>query len=140
MYPRAYCDDNTMPADYCLNRFFDVLTAVLHERYGWDVAIVDHLEADLQGIGFVNVQHKVCRVPIGAWPREAKRRDHGAMFREVLGELLDALLLKPLAEGVPGMTPEQLTELFQEVRAALRSKRVHSYMHAHFVCAQKPLS
>jgi hypothetical protein len=138
MYPRALCDDNTMPADYCMNRFFDAVTAALREKHGWDVPVTDHLDADLRRIGFVNVQRKTYRVPIGLWPREAKRRDHAALFRVVLDELLDSLLLKPMADGAPGMTADQTVELAQEVRRALGSKKVHSYINAHFIFAQKP--
>src|SRR5512142_970394 len=127
--PRAYCDDNTMPADYCINRFLDAVTGALREKQEWDPMLVDHLEADLRGLGFVNVQRKVYRVPIGLWPRDAKHRDHAALFLEVLIGVLDTLLLKPLADGAPGMTREQVVELFQEVRRALGSRKVHSYIN-----------
>jgi len=136
--PRAYCDDNTMPPDFCMVRFFEAVTSALRERLGWDVLVVDHLEADLRGLGFVNVQRRAYRVPIGLWPRDPKRRDHAALFQEVLSEMLEGLLVKPMADGAPGLTREQVIELFQEVRRAMASRRVHSYLYAHFVIAQKP--
>lgn len=158
--PRAMCNDDTMPDDFVMVRFYAALRATMSAKYGHDPEVAERLPATLEQLGFVSVQRKVVHVPLGFWSRDARRMHHAFLMREVLGEFLPALRAKPFSnrdgdddsgsgsgsgdgEGdVPnpasGLTREQVDEMFAQVKTALSGKAVHCYVQFHFVWAQKP--
>lgn len=128
-----------MPDDYVMAKFYRTCGEVLKQKHGWDVLIAGRLPAELERLGFVNIQRKICHIPIGFWAKDRHRMHTAFLFREVLTELLPALQAKPIEEGDMGLTAEQIESLFRDVRAALCSKDVHAYVPFHFIWAQKPM-
>lgn len=130
------CDDGTLCADSPLIKFFDVLRQVFVDIYGFDIDIVEKLPAKLEQAGFVNIQQKVYHLPIGDWPKDKHLRTVGVYCREVVEELLSAAAAKPFSDA--GIEKSEANELLQESRAVLFNKRVHAYMPAYIIWAQKP--
>lgn len=136
--PRVGCNDDTMPDNYVMKRFFSLMTGVLHRKYGWDGFIVEKLPAELERMGFINIQRKVYHIPIGFWPKDKKRMHHAFLNREIMTDLMPALQAKPFVGTDVGATIPEIEELFAGVRAAICDKRVHAYLPLHFLWAQKP--
>lgn len=129
-----------MPADYAPKVFYEKLHDVFREKYGFDSFICERLPGELARLGFVNVQKKVCHIPIGLWAKEKKRMHQAFLLQEVLGEFLPVMEAKPFREEDQGETDrEAIHQLFGEVRQALQSKKIHAYLPFHFIYAQKPL-
>ena len=139
--PHIGCQDGPLPDDYAVDRFYRLLAVVQKRKFGWDFNAAENLPAQLESLGFENIQRKVFHVPIGLWPKEKNRMQQAFLFREILIELLEALQSKPFSGHDPdvGLTKPEIDALFDDVRAALCDKRVHAYIPIHFVWAQKPL-
>ncbi|KAL1843356.1 hypothetical protein VTJ49DRAFT_1943 [Mycothermus thermophilus] len=136
IYPRATSDDDTIPPDYALGRFYALLEPVVRERYGTDIYLMERMPQLLSSLGFVNVQRRVFHLPLGEWARDRHLRLQGGLFREIMLEFVGAVAAKPLLEA--GYEREEMDEMVRDVAAALGNRRIHAYMPIHFVWAQKP--
>lgn len=136
--PKPASDDGTMPADYALARFYSLTTQIFQEVYGFNMDYVQHLPADLQRQGFVNVERQVFHVPIGDWPRDPLLRTIGGYMREVIMDFAIAVAARPFVEF--GMEKSEIDDLLNAVRDALADRRIHAYLPIHYVWGQKPLS
>jgi hypothetical protein len=129
-------DDNTIPPNYPIIKFYAMMKTVLRDKYGFDLGILDHLPELLESVGFVNVHRKVYHMPVGEWARDAHLRLLGGYFREVLLDLMGAMATRPLIEA--GYEKEELEELVREATAAASNRKIHAYLPIHLVWAQKP--
>ena len=136
MLPILGSDDDTIPPDYSLNKFYAVCVRVFKQVYGFDLNLALRLPEELQRQGFVNVQRKVFHLPIGDWPRNPNMRTVGNYFREVFMSFATAMAARPFVEF--GMEKPEIDEMLNAIRDALRDRRIHAYMPLHFVWAQKP--
>ena len=125
-----------MPPDYPLQRFYSLSTEVFRKVYGFDGDYICHLHESLEQQGFVNVQGKAFRVPIGDWPRCPRMRTIGGYFREILMSSMTAMAARPFVEF--GMEKTEIEELVNSVKDCLREGEVHAYIVIQFVWAQKP--
>lgn len=62
------CDDDTLQTDSLLTQFYDMTTEALSKR-GIRWTIANNLDEILRRIGFVNIECKKFKVPIGVWPK-----------------------------------------------------------------------
>lgn len=153
VYPRIGCHDDTLPDpdSHVVARFYRLAARVLRHQYGWDLFAAEHLPRQLEQLGFVHIQRRICHVPIGFWPKDPRRMQHAFLLEETLNEFMAAMQVKPLGGGVDmeveeddgtteriTMTADEVDALCDEVRAALRAKHVHAYIPFHFIWAQKP--
>ncbi|KAK3991297.1 S-adenosyl-L-methionine-dependent methyltransferase [Cladorrhinum sp. PSN332] len=136
MYPMAYSDDDTLPADYAPSKFYSLVQTVFAEHYGFEVMILDNLVERLERLGFVNVQKKVYHMPLGEWARNQHLRVLGGCLREVFLDFLAVMAAKPFVEA--GYEREEVEELVNDAKAAVNNRRFHAYVPIHFVWAQKP--
>lgn len=88
----------------------------------------------MEEAGFVDVVHKVWKVPIGAWPQEKKMKQLGLFTYEFLDHSLEGFALYLLRE-VMGWEYEEVQELVDAMRKALRRSRLMPY----FLLWVKPL-
>lgn len=130
------CDDGTLAPDNPLLKFYVVFRSVFQQLYGFDLTYVEKLPQQLEQTGFVNIQRKVYHLPIGDWPKDKHLRTIGVYLREVVDEMLSAVAAKPFVEA--GMETAEIHDLLSAVRKVLANKRVHAYIGAHVVWAQKP--
>jgi hypothetical protein len=136
MLPQVSSDDNTIPPDYPIVRFYALMKSALRDRYGFDIRVMDRLPALLESAGFIHVQRKVFHMPLGEWAKDAHLRLLGGYFREVLMDFFGAMASRPLVEA--GHEREDIEELLRDATAAASNRRIHAYLPIHFVWAQKP--
>jgi hypothetical protein len=136
IFPRVSSDDNTIPPDYPIIKFYAMMKTALRDKYGFDLGILEHLPDLLESVGFVNVHRKVYHMPLGEWARDAHLRLLGGYFREVLLDLMGAMATRPLIEA--GYEKEELEDMVREATAAASNRKIHAYLPIHFVWAQKP--
>jgi hypothetical protein len=65
---RANCDDESLPPDSSLGKFFDTAEAAVRS-FGMNFRAGERLGEPLQKAGFINVGCIVLKVPIGAWAK-----------------------------------------------------------------------
>lgn len=136
MVPQVFSDDNTIPPDYPLIKFYSMVKPVLREKYGFDIRVLDTLPAILENIGFINVHRKVFHMPLGEWARDSHLRLLGGYFREVVVGFVGAMAARPLVEA--GFERDEISDVVKAVTEAAGNRRVHAYLPIHFVWAQKP--
>jgi SAM-dependent methyltransferase len=125
IYPKIYCDDGTMPADYELlewTRMQDKAAMTL----GTPLRIANKLKTWYEQAGFVDVHEETHSIPINSWARDSKFK------------LLGKFMLWNMCQGVHAWTVEyfaralQWTDVEVEVylahlRNAIGDRTVHAY-------------
>ena len=134
--PYVFSDDGTLPPDHPVERFFRLLARVFSERYGFNICHVDSLPEILAAKGFINVQRKVYKLPIGGWPKDKQLNMLGQCFRVILCDFVTAAAAKPFSQA--GFDPSETEALFREIQSMSDNRRIHAYMQVHFIMAQKP--
>lgn len=132
----ANCDDDTMKDDYAVAKFFKVVREGLLVS-GVDLAGAKKNASLLREAGFINVEEKVFKVPIGLWPKNKTMKLIGLYMRSVIYDGLQAISLGPLTRGL-GWTPEEVEVFLVSVRKALMNQSTHSYVTFHVIYGQKP--
>jgi hypothetical protein len=133
----AECDDDTMPADYGLSQFFAKL-AEGFGAFGFDLAGMLRNATMVKDGGFVNVEERVWKIPIGTWPKDRNMKTIGLYNRCIINDALQGVILAPLTRGLKWSAIE--TEIFLTgVRRSLTNSSVHSYYTFHDVYGQKPM-
>ncbi|KAH8889718.1 S-adenosyl-L-methionine-dependent methyltransferase [Thozetella sp. PMI_491] len=129
-------DDNTIPPNYPLVRLIDMVKRIFIEKYGFDLTHVENFTELLTSKGFVNVQRKLFKLPIGEWPKNPSLNAIGRYWRPVLIDFFSAMASKPFTEAE--IDRHEVEDLIHQCHVAMANRRIHAYMVFHFVWAQKP--
>jgi len=121
--PRS--DDDSIPADSQVRKFFDILTAGC-AQIGRDLFAPRRWKATLEEAGFVNVEERFFKLPIGGWPKDRRLKEAGVFEMETLREGLPAIGLGFFTR-VLQWRPEEVEVLFAGVRKELDDRTVHSW-------------
>ncbi|KAI0011878.1 S-adenosyl-L-methionine-dependent methyltransferase [Xylariaceae sp. FL0662B] len=128
------CDDGTMPADSLIVHFYELITETMGKRNTrWTVA--NDLGEHLRQAGFVNIQCRKIKCPIGVWPKAKRLRLVGLYMKPVLAELFDAIAPR-ICEAL-GYSPKQMDDLLFRVHNELQMTTAHMYIDYFFWYAQK---
>lgn len=95
--------------------------------------------ANVKEAGFVSVEEKIFKVPVGVWPRNPKMKTVGLYNRSMIYDGLQGISMGPFTRGLK-WTPEEVEVYLVGVRKALMNSSVHSYLPFHVTMGQKPLS
>ncbi|KAH8202363.1 hypothetical protein TruAng_003436 [Truncatella angustata] len=96
-----------------------------------------YYERWLKEIGFVDVVHRQCWIPITPWAADPKFKKMGAFNQSNLYDGVRGISWKLLRAA--GMPAEQIEKIVNEVRRELRDKANHGYGICHVVYGRKPL-
>lgn len=129
------CDDGTMGPDDPVKKMYD-LAGRAFARFGMDVTLPKKLEPLLRDAGFVNIQCKVKKVPIGVWAKNKTLRLVGLYQKFAVLDLMPALAGRPF-EAL-GMSQAESQVTLAVARNALEDPKVHRYFNYYFWFAQKP--
>jgi hypothetical protein len=129
------CDDGTMPVDHPLAVFWDKFQAAM-KNFGPELRITPRIGQLMEEAGFVNIQKKVFKVPVGTWPADKTMRLIGHFMRLVTGDLLGAAGGKPFQSL--GMSEAEIQVFLSTVRKALANDQVHCYARFYVWSGQKP--
>ncbi|KAF5502954.1 Secondary metabolism regulator LAE1 [Colletotrichum fructicola] len=120
------CDDGTMPEDFPVTEFWAHLQTA-QQRAACDLRIAARTGELLHQAGFINVQCRTYKIPIGPWAHDNELQQHvGGQMRQVCADFLGAAGVKPFSSL--GMTETQIQGFLAEVREALNDDSVHTYM------------
>ncbi|CAK7271502.1 hypothetical protein SEPCBS57363_004654 [Sporothrix epigloea] len=131
------CDDDTMGPDYSLTQMTKYMGQAL-SNFGIKLHSPDDNPERLTEAGFVDIRHKIDKVPVGTWPRDPNMKTIGLYNRSTMYDGLHGIAMGPLTRGLK-WTPEEVEVFLVSVRKDLLDSRVHSYVHMHTLCGQKPL-
>ncbi|KAK3493031.1 S-adenosyl-L-methionine-dependent methyltransferase [Neurospora hispaniola] len=87
--------------------------------------------------GFTEVVHKSYKVPIGAWAKDGKLKQVGLLNWHYIDHSLDGFAVYPMGQ-VLGWSREEVSELVERMRRAIREVRSLSYYTVKVVYGRKP--
>ena len=135
----CYSDDNTLSSTSFLARsgpMFEEAAA----KAGKGLDSVFKSRARIEAAGFVNVQEKLYKVPLGDWAKSAVLKEAGRFCKVQLLSGLEGYSLYLLTKfGSP--TPwsaEEVQVYLSKLRAEVEDRRVHAYYLKRRVWGQKP--
>jgi len=106
--------------------------------FGVDLLSVTGNAQRLRDAGFVNVEEKVFKIPLGIWPKNKTMKLIGLYLRSVIYDGLQGIALGPFTRGLK-WTPEAVEVFLVGVRKSLMNASTHSYLPFHVVYGQKPV-
>lgn len=132
--------NDTMSADHYVARYWALINEGL-TNLGVDfhAASDDRLGRRMRDAGFVNVQERIFRVPLGTWPKNKVLKVIGLYWRTILLDGIQAIALGPMTRGC-GWSREQVELFLVQVRQAYHDNSCLMYMPLRIVYAQKPES
>lgn len=130
------CDDDTLKPDDPVDGFLNNVKEGL-ARFGVDLLAMEKNPDNVREAGFVNVEEKIFKVPVGVWPRNPKMKTVGLYNRSMIYDGLQGISMGPFTRGLK-WTPEEVEVYLIGVRKALMNSSVHSYLPFHVTIGQKP--
>jgi hypothetical protein len=120
------CDDGTLPQDSDIVRWHDLLErgaslGSINLRF-WS----PELKTQAEKAGFVNVEVKEYKIPIGIWPRNKKLKSLGAYQRAILMDGLEAFSLA-IFTRLLGWSKKEVEGFLWGVRQELKTTSYHWY-------------
>ncbi|KAK1453492.1 methyltransferase [Colletotrichum melonis] len=129
-------DDGTMPENWPLLEFWSKIRDAMH-KMKIDIQVAPRIGAVIKDAGFVNVQVRSYKVPVGRWPLDEIKRLVGHYMRFVTEDFLGAAASKPLA--VLGMERTEIEVFLASVRNAIKDPNLHTYGTYYSRVGQKPV-
>jgi len=132
------CDDGSWGEGKFVRNLFDDC-AVAATKMGLPVRGVAGLGAELEKVGFRDVQLRRYRWPIGTWSSDDKEKTLGAWAKRDVLEGVQGLAMAFLTRTA-GLTREEVELRLVDVRKELNDPEVHQYINLYIWYAQKPES
>lgn len=120
------CDDGTMPEDSQVCKFFEILTDGC-AKVGRDLHVPRRWRGVVQDAGFVDIEERVFKVPVGGWPKNRRMKEAGVFEMETLREGLPAIGMGFFTR-VLQWKPEEVEVFFAKVRKELDDRKIHVWL------------
>ncbi|KAF4964840.1 hypothetical protein FSARC_7268 [Fusarium sarcochroum] len=91
----------------------------------------------LQAAGFVDIQVKDFKIPVGGWAKDPKLRLVGQFLRATIANDLEGYTLV-LAQQILKWPQSEYQLFLMEMRKALKDNSIHGYLYNRFITARKP--
>lgn len=130
------CDDKTVREDNQVAAFFQNVKDGL-AAFNIDLLAMERNKELLRSAGFVNVEERVIKVPLGEWPKDPTMKTIGMYNRSMIYDGLHGLAMGPFTRGLK-WSPESVEVFLVGVRKALMDSSQHGYIPFHVVMGQKP--
>ncbi|KAH7185114.1 S-adenosyl-L-methionine-dependent methyltransferase [Fusarium flagelliforme] len=129
-------DDGTLKPDSPAHKWVEVfkeIEKITGKSFFWD----DKMAQSISDAGFVNVQGRRIKVPVGTWPKDKTLKQWGAWNRHFLLEGLEGFSIRGLTEML-GWKYEDAQLFLADMRKELTNPDLHSYLEATVFYGQKP--
>ncbi|CAI7596102.1 unnamed protein product [Penicillium manginii] len=137
--PVISTDDGSIPEDSILHSW-GINTRDAAKKSGRDLDAIDKMTDSIRKAGFVDIQEKNYKWPIGPWPRDKKYKEAGTVNAQHWLSGMEGWcmwLLTKFGSPVP-WTKEEVQVYVANMRKELRTPRYHAYQRARRVWARKP--
>ncbi|KAM0346688.1 hypothetical protein ACHAPU_005401 [Fusarium lateritium] len=136
---RMDCDDGSITEKSAMNQWGKFFIEG-GKKIGRSFTIVEDgvQRSAMEKTGFVNLEEKNFKVPIGGWPKDVKMKEIGRYAQATLEQDIEGYVLF-MANTVEGWTKEEVEVYISLLRRELRAGKMHPYYHQKVVWAQKPM-
>jgi hypothetical protein len=118
-----------------MNKLCRLLEGPFARIYGWDMQTSRRIPELLKEAGFISINVRHNRVPLGRWHRETRMREMGMFTQIICDGAVSALLGRP---DTMGLSEEEAACLIEEFHISVNDPSIHAYMDWVDVWAQKP--
>ncbi|OCL05246.1 UMTA methyltransferase family protein, partial [Glonium stellatum] len=123
-WARIYSQDNVASSDSSIVKMYDLLTEACDEKLGRMLWPGPKLKGWIEDAKFVNVTHKVVKIPLGTWPKAKTLKQIGALNLVQFLEGCEAYILAPFTRYL-GWSAEECQLLLAKVRKEAKDKSLH---------------
>ncbi|CAM1511879.1 Fc.00g093920.m01.CDS01 [Cosmosporella sp. VM-42] len=140
MEPSAYMesDDGTVDEGSAMSQWGPIFVAG-SRKMGRSFTIVqdETQNKSMAEAGFVDIQEKLYKSPIGGWPKDERLRQIGQYAQYVMEADFEGLILY-MANILEGWSREQIQVYIAHLRREIRSGKKHAWYWQKIVWARKP--
>lgn len=134
--PTPFSDDDSMPPDWGLAEWArDHHDAQM--RFGRPVRIGPKLKGWFERTGFVDVQERVIKAPIGPWAKDPRLKQLGFLYEHNYREGIGAWTTQVFKEAF-GWSRSEIEVYLANVRKSMDNRAVHAYNRHYVVTGRKP--
>lgn len=128
---RVYSDDGTLQEGGTLATWGDNFIGC-SERAGRSLLTQETMHAAMEKAGFVDIQEKLYKIPLGPWPKDKVLKEAGQLQYAHWVTALEGWAMWLLTKfGAPTpWTQDEVQVYLSKVRAELRNPRTHAYEYA----------
>ncbi|KAF5020568.1 hypothetical protein F66182_7400 [Fusarium sp. NRRL 66182] len=106
-------------------------------KFGKPLDIAPILNKEMEEAGFVHVEQKILKVPIGSWPKDPKLKEIGK-FQSVQEAQVVTSYTPGIFSRVLGWSDDEIQVFMAKVKADLSDPCIHLYLPVYFVWGRKP--
>ncbi|EEU38673.1 uncharacterized protein NECHADRAFT_45720 [Fusarium vanettenii 77-13-4] len=142
MEPSAYIqsDDNTIEPDSAMGQWGKIFVEGGNKMGRPFTVVEDELQNKaLEKAGFVDIQEKKHKSPIGSWPKDEKLREIGQYAQLSMEQDFEGLILF-MTNVLGGWSREDIQVYTTHLRREIRSGKKHGWYWQKVVWARKPVS
>ncbi|KAJ4168583.1 hypothetical protein NW754_010501 [Fusarium falciforme] len=142
MEPSAYIqsDDNTIEPDSAMGQWGKIFVEGGSKMGRPFTVVEDELQNKaLEKAGFVDIQEKKHKSPIGSWPKDEKLREIGQYAQLSMEQDFEGLILF-MTNVLGGWSREEIQVYITHLRREIRSGKKHGWYWQKVVWARKPVS
>ncbi|KAH6999419.1 S-adenosyl-L-methionine-dependent methyltransferase [Ilyonectria destructans] len=134
---RMDCDDGTIHEKSAMHQWGKFFVEG-GKKIGRSFTIVEDgvQKKAMEEAGFVGIEERDFKVPIGAWPKDQKLKEIGKYAQATLEQDIEGYVLF-MANTVEGWTKEEIEVYISLLRRELRAGKMHPYYLQKVVWAQK---
>ncbi|KAM6530293.1 hypothetical protein FALCPG4_008419 [Fusarium falciforme] len=142
MEPSAYIqsDNNTIEPDSAMGQWGKIFVEGGNKMGRPFTVVEDELQNKaLEKAGFVDIQEKKHKSPIGSWPKDEKLREIGQYAQLSMEQDFEGLILF-MTNVLGGWSREEIQVYITHLRREIRSGKKHGWYWQKVVWARKPVS
>jgi hypothetical protein len=130
------CDDGSVTEDSHYSQFMDQCERAM-AKFGMNFRVANHVGELLNKVGFVNVECRTIKAPIGPWARDPTLRLVGQYLSTSMSDFMTAFAAKPFR--ALGMEPAEIEVFIAKARKDMKDPKQHAYLEFKFWKGQKPV-
>ncbi|KAM7200679.1 S-adenosyl-L-methionine-dependent methyltransferase [Naviculisporaceae sp. PSN 640] len=131
-----WCDDDSLKEDSATHKWLTEFRK-LSEPLGFDIS--PKLSSLLEAGGFEDVSFVQRVIPLGTWPKDKSLKEIGRWFRVQFIEMALEAYSIALFTRLGGWSNEEFQVLMAQVKAELKTNKIHLYTYASYTTGRKPL-
>ncbi|KAL1983236.1 hypothetical protein VTN96DRAFT_334 [Rasamsonia emersonii] len=133
---RLYSEDGTLKAD---NNLLKLMTGLIDAcaKIGISGDFTPQIKGEVEKAGFVNVEEKIFKVPVGTWPKDKRLKEIGAFTALQFIEGVEGLTAALFSE-ILGWSKGEIVVFNAKVKEDCKRRDVHCMHEIRVVIGQKP--
>ncbi|KAF5253561.1 hypothetical protein FANTH_1633 [Fusarium anthophilum] len=106
-------------------------------KFGKPLNVAPAWKKEMEDAGFVDVEQKILKVPIGSWPRDPKLKEIGK-FQSVQEAQVITSYTPGIFSRILGWSDEEIQVFMAKVKKDLSDPSIHLYLPIYFIWGRKP--